>query len=258
MREFLNVCCSGFRQRERHRFQIVAKFPLPIIAAYRECDTAFIYIAIQDCSGTPLSNSTDSSRASTVSAIMLQAVETIVLLIAISFFPTLFPNAQALPSGTLDQQLPALSNTSLNEVIPHCFNQVSHPGIGFTNAADCNRALEGLIRQPGFTTLYRFSKNPRRADVIKVPKGWGAGACVIFVSCSNTRDSDVFRYADVAYEARKVIKKCISDEIEEPYGGLNEVGLYGTFYVSVGRPVAPRARQPILEGTASVGNVSTS
>ena len=247
-----------FRQRETHRFQIVAKTSLPIIAAYRECDTPFIYVAIQSCSGTLLSNSTDSPRASTVSGIMLPAVETTVLLTAIFLFPILFPNAQARPSGALDQQLPALSNTSLNEVIPHCFNQVSHPGIGFTNAADCNRALEGLIRQPGFTTFYRFSKNPRRADVIKVPKGWGAGACVIYVSCSNTMDSDVFRYADVAYEARKVIKKCIREKIEEPYGGLNEVGLYGTFYVSVGRPVAPRPRQPILEGMASAGNVSTS
>lgn len=189
---------------------------------------------------------------------MLQAVETIIIAVLL-LFPTLFLNAQARPSGASDRQLPAaLSNSSLNEVIPHCFDQVSHPGIGFTNAADCNRALEGLIRQPGFTTLYRFSKNPRRADVVKVPMGWGAGACVIFVSCSNTRDTDVFRYADVAYEARKIIKKCIDDKTEEPYGGLNEVGLYGTFYVSVGRPVNPRPRPPSWIEIATVGNVSTS
>ena len=188
---------------------------------------------------------------------MLHAVETII--IAVFLFPTLILHAQARPSGASDQQLSALPNGSFNEVIPHCFNQVSHPGIGFTNAADCNRALvEGLIRQPGFTTLYRFSKNPRRADVIKVPKGWGAGACVIFVSCSNEMDTDVFRYADIAYEARKIIKKCINEETEEPYGGLSEVGLYGSFYVSVGRPVAPRPRPPTLMNLASAGNVSTS
>lgn len=200
-----------------------------------------------------------SPRASsTVSGMMLQAVETIIIAVLL-LVPTLFLNAQARPSGASDRQLPpSLSNGSLNEVIPHCFDQVSHPGIGFTNAADCNRALEGLIRQPGFTTLYRFSKNPRRADVIKVPMGWGAGACVIFVSCSNTRDTDVFRYADVAYEARKIIKKCIDDQTEEPYGGLNEVGLYGTFYVSVGRPVNPRPRPPSSIQIASAGNVSTS
>ena len=81
---------------------------------------------------------------------------------------------------------------------------------------------------------------------------------MIYVSCSNARDSDVFRYADVAYEARKVIKKCVSDQSEEPYGGLNEVGLYGSFYVSVGRPVNQKGRQPILMDMAAAGNVSTS
>ena len=199
-----------------------------------------------------------SAKASTILGMMLQAVKTAIIAV-LFLFPTLFLNAQARPSGALDQQLPAaLSNGSLNEVIPHCFNQESHPGIGFTNAADCNRALAGLIRQPGFTTLYRFSKNPRRADVIKVPKGWGAGECVIFVSCSNAGDTDVFRYADIAYEARKVIKKCIDEETEEPYGGLNEVGLYGSFYVSVGRPVNPRPRPPTSMEIALAENVSTS
>ena len=55
---------------------------------------------------------------------------------------------------------------------------------------------------------------------------------------------DVFRYADVAYEARRVIRRCVEREGEgeggERYGGLVEVGVYGSFYVSVGRPVRPR------------------
>ncbi|CAF9941661.1 MAG: hypothetical protein HETSPECPRED_003843, partial [Heterodermia speciosa] len=128
------------------------------------------------------------------------------LLTTLSLLPSLLPTTQALPP--LTHPLPT-SNTStvpLTDVIPHCFTPTSHPGIGLTNPSDCNLALTQLIRQPDFTTLFRFSKNPRRADVVKLPKGWGAGACVIFVSCSNTVDVDVFRYADVAYEARRVIR----------------------------------------------------
>lgn len=81
--------------------------------------------------------------------------------------------------------------------------------------------------------------------MIKLPVGWRAGNCVVFVSCSNLLDADIFRYADVARAVKNTIKQCVDvddplDPDQKPYGGLEPVGSVGTFYVSVGSPHVPR------------------
>ena len=152
------------------------------------------------------------------------------------------PIAQALPSRALYQPLSVFANSTANDIIPFCFSQQSHPGIEPTNAPDCYRALRRIILERGFAIPLRFSRNPRRTDAVKLPKGWIAGNCVIFVSCANSLDADFFRYADVARAARNTIELCVDvdDPLQpdqRPYGGLENVGTVGTFYVSVGPPV---------------------
>ena len=80
---------------------------------------------------------------------------------------------------------------------------------------------------------------------MQVPKGWKAGDCIIFISCSNSLDADIFRYADVARAVKNTIELCVDvddpfDPEQKPYGGLEGVGAVGTFYVSVGSPNVPR------------------
>lgn len=190
--------------------------------------------------------------SNSIAFILLGMELTTVAIFLASLFTSLM---QALPSAALYHPLAKPSNSTLDDITPFCFDTESHPGIRVTNAPDCHRALGLLIRQPGFTTPYKFSKNPRRLDVISLPKGWGADLCVIFISCANAQDTGIFRYADVAREARKVIRNCVDNQ-PEPYGGLYQVGSEGTFYVSVGRPTDPRPRPPGLVEIASAANVS--
>ena len=137
------------------------------------------------------------------------------------------------------------SNTTTNDLVLHCFTPGMHPDRRISNLRDCKDALAKLVLEPNFITPYRFSKNKRRLDVIPVPKGWSSGSCLIFVSCENDHDTDVLRFADVARQARTVIRACVEGK-EEPYGGINGVGPLGTFYVSVGTPIS-RERLTISE-----------
>ena len=176
-----------------------------------------------------------------------------------AFSQTLHPFASTTLSSTLQTLTLQGPNDSYPEITPHCFTPASLEGVGETNPHDCRAALEILIRQPHFTTRYSFSKNPRRG--LKVPKGWTSGQCVIFVSCENDRDAYTFRLADVAANARKLVAGCVGKESERwgmlRWGGVDILGDSETFYVSVGRPVAPRP--PGLGGgsvLAVVGNGS--
>ena len=81
--------------------------------------------------------------------------------------------------------------------------------------------------------------------MIKLPVGWKAGHCVIFVSCSNSLDTDIFRYADIARAVKNTIELCVDvddplNPEQKPYGGIEGVGAVGTFYISVGNPNVPR------------------
>jgi hypothetical protein len=97
-----------------------------------------------------------------------------------------------------------------------------------------------MVLLPNFIIPYRFSKNKRRFDIIPLPKGWGTQDRIIFISCENDRDVDVFRLADVARQARNIIQNCVEGGIT-PYGGIEGVESVGSFYVSVGKPTDLRA-----------------
>ena len=152
--------------------------------------------------------------------------------------------------------LPAL-NASTNDIHLHCFTPVAYPDRHPTNVNDCKNALASMVLEPNFITPYRFSKNKRRFDVIPVPKGWGLGDCVIFISCENDRDTDVFRLADVAGQARKIIQACVDGQAT-PYGGVDGIGTVGTFYVSVGKPLDPigSSTSRRVAGLTAVGNAT--
>lgn len=148
----------------------------------------------------------------------------------------------ASPTATTTNPLLPLHRATVivNEVLPFCFNETNHPIQGTTNSHDCREALRMIYREPSRDRVFRFSKNPRSSvDVLVIPRGWQYGECVIFVSCSNTRDSAYFTFGDVAREAVKVIRDCV-DIPETKYGGVEEIGIVPSFYVSVGRPVNPR------------------
>ena len=151
------------------------------------------------------------------------------------FLLTLFSitNARAFFHRNSDGTGPRANHTISNE-IGFCFNQETHPGIGFPNLANCHSAMGQLVREPGFVLERSFSRNWRLG--IEVPKQWLHGDCTVFVSCGNDYDSDSFRYADIAHAAQNVIRSCIEDQPKEPYGGLKTVGRIGSFYVAVGRP----------------------
>jgi len=154
--------------------------------------------------------------------------------------------------------LPNPVNGTSNVIIGHCYTPASLAGVQETNPRDCREALKVLIRQPAFTTPLRFSKNLRRG--IKVPRGWTAGQCIIFVSCENDRDAYTFRFADVAQNARRLIDGCVGkpDETGQwgtfKWGGVDKLLDTMTFYVSVGKPVPPSPG--VGEGTvmALMGN----
>lgn len=150
-------------------------------------------------------------------------------------------------SPAVNESQPSLSvfDGIANDVWPFCFTPETHPGFRLTNSQDCMDALRELVREPSFLVPFQFSKNSRRG--IKLPKSWRSGQCVIFVSCANDRDADTFTYAHVAQQARRVIQSCV-DNTAAPYGGVEEIGNVGTFYVSVGRPALSRMSGILAEG----------
>ena len=94
-------------------------------------------------------------------------------------------------------------NSNLSAVRGHCFSSRDQRSITPTNVADCEEALRVLVREPGFSILRIFSRNHRRG--VLVPRGWRANNCIIFTSCENDYDADLYRYADVLYQARRII-----------------------------------------------------
>lgn len=81
---------------------------------------------------------------------------------------------------------------------------------------------------------------------VKLPTGWQMGTdatCRIVVNCLNDKDSAVFRYADIAQIAGKIIDNCVDKP--DPYGRfpvLKWGGIHGitgeeNFYVAVAKPL---------------------
>lgn len=137
-----------------------------------------------------------------------------------------------------------ISSNATNEIVLHCFSPDVYPERLPLNASDCRLSMMQLVLTPNFNVPFRFSKNERRLDTIKIPKGWtGHGQCIIMVSSSSNEDTAVFRLADVASRARTIINVCVNGQ-PVPYGGIFGVGDVPSFYVSVGGP-------------ADIGNLDT-
>lgn len=137
-------------------------------------------------------------------------------------------------------------NSSFNGIIPHCYSPEGSdtPNIQPVARKACRDALAVLVKAPDFTTPFRFSKNPR-AMARELPAGWQSGigaTCRIVVNCLNDKDSAVFRFADVAQIAGKIIDNCV--ERPDPsgrfpmleWGGIHGISGDDTFYVAVARP----------------------
>lgn len=140
-------------------------------------------------------------------------------------------------------------NSSFNAIVSHCYTPEGQdtPNIQPVNLKACTEALAVLVRTPAFTTRFRFSKNPR-AMAKSLPTGWQMGDdanCRIIVNCENDRDTAVFRYADIAQVARRIIDNCVDKP--DPYGRFpllkwgGASGVLGeeTFYVAVAKPIRP-------------------
>ena len=126
---------------------------------------------------------------------------------------------------------PLLNASALGVVVPHCFDGPPKPQMTTVNITDCREVLRRLVIEPGFNEYIYFSRNHRRG--VQVPRGWKARDCIVFVSCENDYDKDVFRYADVAQKANAVIDRCVKIGEGTPWGGVEAIGSIGSFYVSV-------------------------
>ena len=68
--------------------------------------------------------------------------------------------------------------------------------------------------------------------------------CRIIVTCQNDRDTAIFRFADVARVARRIIDNCVDkpDPFERfpllRWGGVAGIQGEDTFYVAVARPIS--------------------
>ena len=160
----------------------------------------------------------------------------------------------AVPSGALPTipnitTLSGPTNSSLNRILSHCYTPDSQgtPGIKPVDPKDCTDALSVLVRTQDFTKRFRFSRNPR-AQAVKVPIGWQKTAdsdCRIVVTCMNDRDTSVFRLADVAQVARRIIDHCVDEPDPHgrypllQWGGVSGISEAETFYVAVAKPIRP-------------------
>ncbi|KAK0508067.1 hypothetical protein JMJ35_009151 [Cladonia borealis] len=148
------------------------------------------------------------------------------------------------------------SSNSTNDIELRCFTPASarFP----LNPADCSVAFMQIVLTPGFRVVYRFSKNLRRLDAVKLPKGWTQGDCIIMVSCANDRDTSAFRLSDVAHAARAIINQCVVGR-DLSYGGIVGVSDVPSFYVSVAGNAEnrPQGNSTTINDTWLGGNNTT-
>lgn len=178
--------------------------------------------------------------------------------ILVSAFCALQSNAS--PTATKNPGSLSMVNPIPNAIIfPHCYHPdgADTPGIQPTNLQACKDALQVLIRFPDFTTRFRFSRNPRTMAK-EVPAGWQLGTdaeCRIIVNCLNDRDTAIFRYADVARLARKIMDECVDSPDPHQrvpllkWGGVKGIEGTETFYVAVARPITFATDVHSLNGT---------
>ena len=175
----------------------------------------------------------------------------------------LAPLSNAFPTTQGDQNSLVMVNSSLNAVISHCYTPDSSetPGIQPVNLKACQDALKILVHTPDFTTRFRFSKNPR-AMAKEVPMGWQPGSnadCRIVINCYNDHDSAVFRFADVARGAKRIIENCVDKPDPHgrypslQWGGVTDINGEETFYVAVARPLQPQLGVELTNETFFAG-----
>ena len=170
-------------------------------------------------------------------------------LIFASFLLLLALPSNASSATSENHNLPVPFNSSLDYIIPHCYTPEGQetPGIKSTNLKACKDALAVLVRTPEFTTPFRFSRNPRAMAKV-IPAGWQMGDesdCRIIINCQNDHDSAIFRYADIAQIAKRIIENCVDHP--DPFGrypllkwgGVDGIKEAETFYVGVARPIRP-------------------
>ena len=172
-------------------------------------------------------------------------------------------HSHAFPTEPANQNSLVMLNSSINAITPHCYTPDSPetPGIEPVDLQSCRNALLVLVRSPHFTTSYRFSRNPR-AQARSIPLGWQLGLdadCRIIINCHNDRDTGVFRLADIAQAARKIIDDCVYKPDPDgrlplfKWGGVR--GLVGqeTFYVAVAKPIRSLRGVGAANGTVFTG-----
>ena len=177
--------------------------------------------------------------------------------------PLLAPLSNAFPTTQGNLNSLVMLNSSVNRVISHCYTPDSEetPGIRPINLQACKEALNVLIRTPDFTTPFRFSRNPR-AMAKEIPMGWQPGPaadCRIVINCYNDHDSAVFRFADVAQGARKIMENCV--EKPDPHGrypvlewgGVTDINGEETFYVAIARPLKSQLGVELINETLVAG-----
>ncbi len=141
-----------------------------------------------------------------------------------------YPGSQSSVSASIR------SLNATNDIELRCFSPALYPERSALNSTDCDLALMKLVLTPRFNVLQKFSKNMRRLDTLKVPRGWGQGKCIIMLSCENDRDTASFKLADVARQVRAIINYCIEGH-DTTYGGIVGVSDVPTFYVSIAGPI---------------------
>ena len=171
--------------------------------------------------------------------------------------------SNAVPTKPRTHNSLVLFNSSINAIMPHCYTPDSHdtPGIQPVNLQACKDALHVLVRQPHFAVGYRFSRNPR-AQANRIPLGWQLGEyadCRIVVNCENDHDSAIFRYADIAQVAKKIIDDCVDKPDPDErvplfkWGGVKGLKDENTFYVAVARPIRSVLGSDGANGTVVTG-----
>lgn len=180
---------------------------------------------------------------------------------ALSLLLALQSNSLPTTPGNPDSLM--MDNSSANAVINHCYtpNGQETPGIKPTNLQACKDALNLLVHTPDFTTEFRFSRNPR-AMAKQLPIGWQVNYysdCRILVSCENDRDTAVFRYADVAQAAKRVISACVDNPDPHgrlpmlKWGGVASLKNEDTFYVAIAKPIRPELEIEVANRTVITG-----
>ena len=172
-------------------------------------------------------------------------------------------HSDAFPATLGNQTSLAMFNTAFNVARPLCYTPDSEetPGIQPVDLNACKDALRVLIHTPEFARPHRFSRNPRTMAK-KLPLGWQLGHeadCRIVVSCSNDRDSAVFRFADVAQVARRIIDHCVDRPDPDGrypllrWGGVEGILEGQSFYVAVARPIESGLEVEVANKTGSAG-----